>query len=114
MVVPRRRFTREFKIRAVRELEAGKSVAEVARALEVHPSLLQRWRWEWRKGPEAAFPGLGKRRAEQNREAELERKIGQLTMENDFLKRALQGLEEQGRLQGGSGGRACTSRSKRK
>ena len=114
MVVARRKFTRELKIRAVRELEGGKTVAEVARGMEVHPSLLQRWRWEWRKGPPQAFPGLGRCKGEESREADLERKIGQLTMENDFLKRAFQGLEEQGRLLGGSGGRACTNRSTRK
>jgi transposase-like protein len=40
----RRKFTREFKLTAVRRLEAGQSTAEVARALEVHPSTLRDWR----------------------------------------------------------------------
>jgi hypothetical protein len=47
---------------------------------------------EWRAKGELAFPGVGRRSAapafnEIQRIAELERKIGQLTMENDFLKK---------------------------
>lgn len=114
MILSRRKFTREFKIAAVRELQAGKSIAEVARTLEVNPSLLHAWRREWHHNPQQAFPGLGRRRVQESREAELERKIGQLVLENDFLKRALQHLEEQRRLLGGNGVTACTGRSKTK
>ena len=42
----RRKFTKEFKQTAVRRLNGGQGVAEVARALEVHPSDLHRWRRE--------------------------------------------------------------------
>src|SRR5512145_1499704 len=74
----RRKFTKEFKLAAVRRLEMGASVAEVARACEIDPNLLHRWRREFRDGVETAFPGLGRKRAsEENRLAELERKIGQ-------------------------------------
>ena len=40
----RRKCTREFKLTAVRRLEAGQSVGDVVRALEVHPSTLRDWR----------------------------------------------------------------------
>ena len=43
---PRRTFRKEFKQTAVRRLESGQNLAEVARALEVHPSDLYRWRRE--------------------------------------------------------------------
>lgn len=43
----RRRISKEFKIEAVRELESGKSVAEVARACQVDASMLHRWRVAW-------------------------------------------------------------------
>src|SRR5690242_12979562 len=62
----RRKFSKEFKQTAVRRLESGQSVAEVARALEVHPSDLQRWRRELRDHGERAFSGAGKKRAEEN------------------------------------------------
>ena len=41
----RRTFTREMKIAAIRRLETGSTIAEVARAFEVDPNVLHRWRW---------------------------------------------------------------------
>src|SRR5215831_18979846 len=81
----RRKFSKEFKQTAVRRIESGQSVGEVARALEVHPSDLQRWRRELRDHGDRAFAGAGKKRAEESRVAELERKVGQQAMEIDFL-----------------------------
>jgi len=37
----RRKFTKEFQQTAVRRLKSGQSAAEVARALQVHPSDLR-------------------------------------------------------------------------
>ena len=50
MRLSRRQFTREFKLAAVKRLEDGGSLGEVARALEVNPNVLQRWRREVRHG----------------------------------------------------------------
>ena len=84
---------------AIRQLEAGCSAAEVARAFEINANLLHRWRKEFRHGPGNAFPGPGKRRWEEARVAQLERKVGQQTLEIDFLKGCLQRIEEQRMLQ---------------
>jgi transposase-like protein len=54
-----RQFTKEFKLAAVRRLEEGVSIAEVARGLEVNPNVLHRWRREFRAGPGNVFPGQG-------------------------------------------------------
>lgn len=110
----RRKFTKEFKETAVSRLNSGQSVAEVARALEVHPSDLHRWRRELQDHGDRAFIGAGKKRAEESRVAELERKVGQQAMEIDFLKRALQHVEEQRLLRALNNGAPSTSRSKRK
>ena len=110
----RRRFTKEFKLTAIRRLQSGQSTAEVARALEVHPSELHRWRRELDDHGERAFSGAGKKRAEEGRVAELERKVGQQALEVDFLKRALQHVEEQRLLRALNNGARSTSRSKRK
>jgi transposase-like protein len=99
MGLSRRRFTREFKMAAIERLKQGVLVGEVARALEVNPNVLQRWRREFRQGPGNAFPGLGQRRWAEGRVAELERKIGQQAVEIDFLKGCLQRIEEQRMLQ---------------
>jgi transposase len=110
----RRKFTKEFKQTAVRRLQSGQSIAEVARALEVNPSELHRWRRELQEHGERAFSGVGKTRGEESRVAELERKVGQQAMEIDFLKRALQHVEEQRLLRALNNGAPSTSRSKRK
>ena len=113
-MMSRREFSKEFKVEGVRRLESGQSVAEVARALEVHPTELYRWRRELEEHGERAFPGAGRMRAEESRIAELERKIGQQTLEIDFLKRALQHVEQQRRLRALEGGAASINKSKRK
>src|SRR5215469_2374438 len=95
MGVSRRTFTREFKLAAVRRLEAGVSIAEIARGLEVNPNVLHRWRREFRQAPGIAFPDRGQRRWSEGKIAELERKVGQQAMEIDFLKGCLQSIEEQ-------------------
>jgi len=95
MVKSRRVFTREFKLAAVKELGSGKPLGYVARQLEVNPNTLHRWRREFKAQPTKAFSGQGRRLLAESHEAELERKVGQLTMENDFLKRLLRSFEEQ-------------------
>jgi transposase len=50
MGLSRRIFTKEFKLAAVRRLEQGVSIGEVARALEVKANVLHRWRREFRPG----------------------------------------------------------------
>jgi transposase-like protein len=88
-------YSRDLKIAAMRALDAGSTTGEIARKYQLSPKLLERWRGEWRAKGESAFPGIGRRADppaldDARRIAELERKIGQLTMENDFLKKALQ------------------------
>src|ERR1700746_1045815 len=114
MGLSRRQFTREFKLAAVRRLEAGGSITGVARGLEVKPNVLHRWRREFRQGPGNVFPGHGQRRWSEGRIAELERKVGQQTLEIDFLKGCLQRIEEQRMLQASSGNPQSTSRSGKK
>ena len=114
MGLSRRRFTKEFKLAAVQRLEMGASLAEVARAFEVNPNVLHRWRQEFRQGPGNAFPGLGKRRWEEGQVAQLERKIGQQALEIDFLKGCLQRIDEQRKLQALNGNPLSTGRSRPK
>src|ERR1035437_7208151 len=114
MGLSRRQFTKEFKLAAVRRLEAGVSLAEAARPLEVNPNVLHRWRRGLRQGPGNAFPGNGQARWSEGRIAELERKIGQQALEIDFLKGCLQRIEEQRMLQASTGNPQSTARSRKK
>ena len=114
MGLSRRMFTKEFKLAAVQRLEQGVSLGEGARALEVNPNVLHRWRREIRQGPGNVFPGHGKQRWSEGRMAELERKIGQQTLEIDFLRGCLQRIDEQRMLQAVTGNPRSTGRSKKK
>ena len=100
MGLSRRKFTREFKEAAVRRLELGATVAEVSRGCEVNANVLQRWRREMRAGAGQAFAGAGRRNHPQESDlVELERKVGRQAIEIDFLRRCLQRVEEQRKLQ---------------
>ena len=92
MLVPQQEYSRELKIAAMREIDLGKSMAEVARLYQLSPKRLEVWKGEWRAKGELAFPGKSARpqsRLDAERIAELERKIGQQAMELDFLKKTL-------------------------
>ena len=93
MALKRRRFTRDFKLHVLREIEAGKTIAQAAREHEIHPNLITRWRSLRDLYSQQAFAGNGNIYKLEARVAELERMIGRLTMENDFLKKALALLE---------------------
>src|ERR1700691_1417718 len=110
----RRKFTKEFKEEAVRRLALGVSLAEVARACEVNPNVLHRWRQELDDFGGRAFAGNGQRRADESKVAELERKVGRQALEIDFLRRCLQHVEEQRKLQALDSRNSSTRTSKRK
>ena len=61
MGLSRRTFTREFEPAAARRLEAGASLAQVSRGLEVSPNALHRWRCKFRQAHGNASPGRGQR-----------------------------------------------------
>ena len=113
MLVPRQQYPRELKITTMRELDSGRSMAEVARMYQLSPKRLETWRGEWRAKGELAFPGHDARpqaKLDAERIPELERKIGQQAMEIDFLKKALRRFREQVPLVVGDGGATSTSK----
>jgi transposase len=113
-MVSRRRFSKEVKLTAVRRVQAGEAVARLARELEISSSELYRWCRESQEFGAQAFAGSGRPRQEPDRVAELERKIGQQALEIDFLKRALQRVEEQRQLRALAGGAPFTNTSGKK
>jgi transposase len=109
-------YTRDLKIATMRALDSGSTTGEIARKYQLSPKLLERWRGEWRAKGESAFPGIGRRASlpaldDDRRIAELERKIGQLTMDNDFLKKALQHFKDHHPPAVVSGADACLKKS---
>ncbi len=57
MAVRRRVFSRNFKLQVIREIEAGKTQAQVSREHQLNQHVLSRWYREHRKHKERAFPG---------------------------------------------------------
>jgi transposase len=93
-MLPRsRRFTRDFKLKVLREAETGTRPSELARKYELHPRLISKWRKQLYEEGERAFTKGPVAGAESSTVAQLERKIGQQTMEISFLKKVLQRLE---------------------
>ena len=104
MSLKRRQFTKEFKLQVVREVEAGKAVAQAAREHQLHPNTIIKWRKLHQQYAERAFSGNGQTYKDEARIADLERMLGQMTMENALLKKALSRLEahqQPGRISGG-------------
>lgn len=85
----RRRYSREFKIEAVRlNTEKGVTVAQVSRDLGISPHLLCRWKKEFRDDGGQAFPGKGHLKPEEEELRRLRREIDTLRQERDILKKA--------------------------
>ena len=137
------RFSREFKLEALRRMEAGENVSVLARELGVSRKSIYQWRDRYRVGGSNALRGRGRRsKAEhsaheerpgrekerakearrssleelaraQRRIAALERKIGQQQVELDFFQQALRQVREQRLRSGVPGGTTSTKSSKR-
>jgi transposase len=85
----RRKFTREFKLEAVKLIrERGVTVAQAARDLGVHGTVLRRWVQECTADSQQAFPGQGQMKPEQAELARLRREAIKLKAERDILKKA--------------------------
>jgi transposase len=85
----RRKFSREFKIEAVRLVrDRGASAAQASRDLDVHVNVLRKWVKDFGSDPSQAFPGHGQMRPEQLEIERLRREVRKLRAERDILKKA--------------------------
>jgi len=88
----RRRFTGDFKARvALEALRGDKTIQEIAAKHKVHPNQVSDWKRHAIEGLSEVFSN-GTDRARQDHDAEirdLHAKIGQLTVERDFLSSGL-------------------------
>src|SRR5277367_2262727 len=85
----RRKFTREFKLEAMRLIkERGVSYTQASHDLSVHQSQLRSWVKALADDPQQAFPGQGQMKPEQLEIAQLKREVLKLKAERDILKKA--------------------------
>ena len=82
----RRKFTREFKLEAVRLIkDRGVSYTQASTDLGVHQSQLRDWVKRFAEDPQQAFPGQGQMKPEQLEIARLKREVTKLRAERDIL-----------------------------
>jgi transposase len=119
-------FSREFKEGVAQRILNGESVTALHCELNIRRSVLYRWRDAYRKDGAAGLqrppgrpPGVATaprprtdpEKAAAQRIAELERKIGQQSLDLDFLRRAFKRVKESRRTNTGTGATASTERS---
>ena len=114
-----RRFSREFKIAAVRRVLDGEELCKVAQDIEVRYALLWKWRKRVVEKGEDHLYLVGRRKGQplpmrdvskDRRIAELEKIVGRQQMEIRFLDKALRQVEELRQEKKDDGGAASSKR----
>jgi len=119
-------FSQEFKQNVAQRILNGESVSALYHELQIRRNVLYRWRDAYRKEgaaglqrppgrppgiPSAPRPKSDPEKAAAQRIAELERKIGQQSLDLDFLRRAFKRVKESRRRNTADGATASTERS---
>lgn len=86
----RRKFTGAFKAKvAIETLKERESLAELSKHFEVHPNIISKWKKEFIQNSAHVFDQHSKETEKEIDVEKLYSKIGQLEIENDFLKKNL-------------------------
>jgi transposase len=85
----RRKFTGAFKAKvAIEALKERETLAELSKRFEVHPNMISKWKQEFLEKSAGVFDKKSEGESSVDPE-KLYAKIGQLEIENDFLKKSL-------------------------
>ena len=119
-------FRPEFRVLVAERLLNGESASALSSELQIKRSVLYRWRDRYRKeGAEGLNRPRGRpagtvsrsvgapkpvKAAGDNKIAELERRLGQLALENDFLRRAFKRVKEARSKNNAPGEAPCTEK----
>ena len=90
----RRKFSSHFKAKvAVAALNNTKTLTELSEEFEIHPVQISKWKSELLKNANGVF--TGEKRSQESKDEkkvdELYRQIGQLKVENDWIKKKIEG-----------------------
>jgi transposase len=94
----RKHYDRQFKLDAVSlVVNGGRSVAEVARELDISENSLHRWKRELSLEGSEAFPGKGRLAPQEEELRRLRRALAQAEQDRDILKKALAFFSKDGK-----------------
>ena len=117
-------FSVEFRCAIAQRILNGESVKALSAEFKIKRSVLYRWRDAYGKhgqdgfkktkgrppGAKTAFKPAAGATAAERRIAELERRLGRLAMENDFLERAFKRVKEARSKNNATGDARCTEK----
>ena len=116
-------FKVEFRIAVAQRILNGESVSSLSNQYKIKRSVLYRWRDAYREKGKAGFgqprgPRPGAKRAvnakspttADERIVELERRLGRMALENDFLRRAFKRVKEARSKSNAAGEARCTEK----
>ena len=90
---PRRKFKSDFKAKvALAALKEQQTIEEICKKFDIHPTQANQWKREFIANSASLFDKESKELVAQDNEKllqELYAQIGQLKVENDFLKKKL-------------------------
>lgn len=90
---PRRKFKADFKAKvAIAAIKEQQTIEEICKKFEVHPTQANQWKREFLANAAQLFDKENKHIEQENQEKKLQElyaQIGQLKVENDFLKKKL-------------------------
>jgi len=95
---PRRKLTPQFKATvALAALKGDRTLSELSSQFDVHPNQITQWKKQLADQAVGVFAGKNSSRTQDAGDAllkDLHAKIGQLTLENDFLAQAVGRLDQ--------------------
>ena len=93
---PRRNHSSAFKAKvALAAIKGDQTLVQLAERFDVHPNQITQWKTQLLEGASDVFSTPGERRGTEGPSVkDLQAKIGQLTMENDFLSGALGRMDD--------------------
>jgi transposase-like protein len=113
-------FKVEFRIAVAQRILNGESVSSLSSQYKIKRSVFYRWRDAYRKKGKAGFgwPRPGAKRTAiakpsttaDERIVELERRLGRMALENDFLRRAFKRVKEARSKNNALGEARCTEK----